>query len=216
MEKFELYSKITEKLVVSGKNIIGINGIDTSGKTKFSEEYAGFLGSEGYQCVVIHIDDFHNPLEIRRSGDNEIDAYYDHAFNYVQLIQEILEPLQQHGCIDKDILCLNVDTDIYENTIHYKIDSDTVVLLEGVLLFRPPLLAYLDGRIFLHIDFDEMMKRARIRDIPKYGEAFMQKYINRYLPVQERYLKEYKPNINCDILIDNSDYEHPSIKQNGR
>lgn len=211
MMQLELYSMITEKLVINGKRIIGINGIDTAGKTKFSEDYARFLSSRGYQCVVIHMDDYHNPLVVRRSGNNEIDAYYDHAFNFAQLIREVLEPLKRHGHIEKDVLCLNVDTDTYENTISYKIDSDSVVLLEGVLLFRPPILEYLDGRIFLLIDFDEMMKRARLRDVPKYGEAFMQKYINRYLPVQERYLKEYRPDMNCDILIDNNDYEHPII-----
>lgn len=212
VRRLEVYSKITEKLVLNGKRIIGINGIDTSGKTGFTAAYARCLNHLGYHCAVIHMDDFHNPLEIRRSGKNEIDAYYDHAFNYEQLIRKVLEPLKQHGHIDKDVLCLNIDTDSYENTVHYKIDSDTIVLLEGVLLFRPPVSDYLDGRIFLHIDFDEMMRRAAVRDVPRYGEEFLQKYITKYIPIQKRYLEEFRPHINCDIVVDNNDYLYPKIK----
>lgn len=64
-------------------------------------------------------------------------------------------------------MCLNLDTDKYEKLIHYDMDADTVILIEGVLIFREPLLQYLDATVYLHIDFDEVLKRDRIRDVPK-------------------------------------------------
>jgi uridine kinase len=79
------------------------------------------------------------------------------------------------------------------------------------LLLRPPLSDYFDSKIFIHIDFDEMLKRAEKRDVPKYGIVFLQKYINKYIPVQKQYLQEHRPQINCDILIDNTDYLCPKI-----
>ncbi len=211
IHQLDVFAQITQRLIAKGSRIIGISGIDTSGKTRFSQSYARYLDHLGYKTAIIHLDDFHNPLIVRRSGDNEIDAYYEHAFNYAQLIREVLEPLKRQGNIDKDILCLNVDTDRYENTVHYEINSETVVLLEGVLLFRPPVLTYLEGKVFLEIDFTEMLKRARLRDVPKYGEAFMKKYTDKYIPVQKRYLDEYKPRFTCDLVVDNNDYLHPMI-----
>jgi phosphoglycolate phosphatase len=217
--RLDVFSHITEQLVKNGRRVIGINGIDASGKTTFTESYARYLNHIGYKTAVIHLDDYHNPLALRRgdqskSGGNpsdDIGAYYSYAFNYAQLIEEVLEPMMRHGSVDKDVLCLNLDTDQYENTVHYQIDSDTVVLIEGVLLFRPPISCYLQSKIFLQIGFGEMLRRARIRDVPKYGEAFMKKYTDKYIPVQKRYLKEYAPDKTCDILIDNSDFLYPKL-----
>jgi phosphoglycolate phosphatase len=128
---------------------------------------------------VIHIDDFHNTRAVRDSGN-----YYDTALNYQLLINEILEPLRRNGSIYKEIVCLDVDTDKFENVRYYKIDEDTVVLLEGFLLFRPPLLEYLDGKVYLHIDFDETLKRTAIRDVPKHGEWFIDLTKDLFIPTQ--------------------------------
>jgi uridine kinase len=83
--------------------------------------------------------------------------------------------------------------------------------MEGVLLFRPPVDEYLDGRIYLHISFEEVLERANMRDVPKHGEAFLKKYIDKYIPVQKRYIEEFKPREHSDIVIDNSDYRYPKI-----
>lgn len=207
----EIYRTITNELINSGNRILGINGVDCSGKTTFTANYAEYLTSIGVKNTIIHIDDYHNPRKMRSQGENEIDSYYENAFNYTQLIDEVFKPLRDIGSIDKSVLCLNLDTDKYENVLHYLIDSETVVLVEGVLLFRPPLIDYIDGKIFLHVSFDEVIKRATARDVPKYGESFLNKYKNKYIPIQTRYLSEFEPHTNCDIFIDNNDYENPKI-----
>ena len=61
-------------------------------------------------------------------------AYCNNAFNYKQIIDKILEPLRKTGNIDKDILCLNLDTGKYENNSHYQIDAEAIIIVEGVLL----------------------------------------------------------------------------------
>ena len=205
----EIFHKVIDELIDKEKRVIGINGVDTSGKTFFTNNLAQFLTAMNIKNEIINIDDFHNPLEIRRQGENEIDAYYGNAFNYNQVICEILKPLRDTGNVDKEVICLNLDTDKYENVKRYCVDKETVLLIEGVLLFRPPIAEYLDGKIFLHIDFDEVMRRAEIRDAPKYGAGFLDKYITKYIPIQKRYLREYQPEKNCDIFIDNNDYFNP-------
>jgi phosphoglycolate phosphatase len=211
MGRQQVFSEIADRLVKKGRRILGISGVDTSGKTEFTRSFARYLQAAGYACTVIHMDDFHNPLAVRRQGSDERDAYYTNAFNYSQLTEEVLIPLSETGRVDKDIVCLNLDTDRYENVRRFTADRDTVVLVEGVLLFRPPIAEYLNGRIWLHIGFDEMLKRARERDVPKYGETILQKYHDKYIPIQKRYLEEHQPDVNCDIFIDNSDYDHPKI-----
>jgi phosphoglycolate phosphatase len=211
VRRLRVFADIKRRLFHDDKRVIGISGIDTSGKTEFTDAFAHYLRSVGQKCLVIHMDDFHNPVALRRQGDNDIDAYYQNAFNYRQLIDEVLQPLRKDGFINKDVLCLNLDTDTYETVRHFEADGETVILMEGVLLFRPPVMDYLDGTVFLQISFDEMLRRARVRDVPKYGEAFLQKYIDKYIPVQKRYLEEYRPHERCDVFIDNGDYRNPKI-----
>ena len=65
----------------------------------------------------------------------------------------------------------------------------------------------------MHISFDQVIERAKKRDVPKYGEAFLQKYINKYIPIQERYLSEHYPVKTSDIVINNEDYLNPKIEE---
>ena len=213
INQIEVFYSINLKLLDTGKKIIGINGVDTSGKTYFTLNYSKFLNSLDIKTTILHIDDFHNPSKIRYNGENELDAYYNNAFNYSQVIEEILRPLKSNGSIDKSVICLNLDTDKYEDLIHYSIDKDTILLIEGVLLFREPLTKYIEGKVFLYISFEEVLNRARKRDVPKYGEAFLQKYINKYIPIQKHYLLENNPEKTSDIVINNEDYLNPQIIQ---
>lgn len=203
-----IFQDLPEKIRESKWRVIGISGVDASGKTEFANRCSRYLQTVGVKNAVVHIDDFHNPLAIRARGANEIDAYYDNAFNYKRLITELLMPMKS-GSVDKTITCLNIKTDKYDTPIHYRIDADTIVLLEGVLLFRPPLLEYIDGKIFLDITFDTVIERAIARDVPLHGMAIIDKYKHKYIPIQKRYLLEHNPKENCDILIDNNDYDHP-------
>lgn len=203
--------KVTEKIFQNPIKIVGINGIDTSGKTTFTNLYSKFLHSIGIKSTVIHIDDFHNQSEIRYCGNNEIEAYYNNAFNYGQLIDEVLQPLKNNGTLEKEIFCLDLDTNKYEKKVHISVDSSKILLVEGVLLFRPPLIDYFDAKIFLHIDFDEVIKRAEKRDVPKYGKNFLKKYIDKYIPIQKRYIDEWNPYQRADIVVNNNNYAQPEI-----
>lgn len=213
IKQIEIYHLLAQNIETENKRVVGINGVDTSGKSTFTNQFANFLISIGKEVEVLHIDDFHNPREIRLTGMDEIHAYYENAFHYKQVIEEILEPFQKEGSINKRVMCLNLDTDQYENEIQYKITPNTILLIEGVLLFRDPLNQYIDYKIYIHIGFDEVLRRAEIRDVPKYGVAFLEKYKNKYIPIQKMYLDEYDPFHKSDVVIHNEDYFCPYIVQ---
>jgi phosphoglycolate phosphatase len=46
--------------------VIGVNGVDTSGKTVFSENLCKYLNAKGKNAALLHMDDFHNPASIRK------------------------------------------------------------------------------------------------------------------------------------------------------
>ena len=72
--------------------IIGINGLDTSGKTEFSQCLTQFLTARGVENQILHIDDFHNPRAVRRNND-----YYGYAYDLQTVEQKILRPFRNNG-----------------------------------------------------------------------------------------------------------------------
>jgi uridine kinase len=166
-----------------------------------------YLKSKGYPTQAIHVDDFHNPKAIRYAGDDQAYNYFNKSFNINLIIEKLLSPLQKKRPVSLKIMTLNWETDKYENKREYAIKQDTIVILEGVFLFRKELAPYIDYKIFLDIPFDESKKRAIERD----PQAIVSKYNVKYLPAQVKYLQEYPPPLIADMIIDNANGECPKI-----
>lgn len=191
--------------------IVGINGVDTSGKSTFTKELARYIFKIGFKSHTISIDDFHNPSKIRNKEKNPVISYLNNAFDITKIENEIMKPLVTENKLDKELLLLNLETDEFINNKRYVIYKDTIVLFEGVLLYREPLNQYFDFRIFIDISFDEVLKRAVKRDLNLLGKNVIEKYNNKYIPIQKLYIEKYNPKILSDIIIDNNDYWNPKI-----
>ncbi|HWI53503.1 MAG TPA: hypothetical protein VNT01_15280 [Symbiobacteriaceae bacterium] len=204
-----LFHQIEERLGTA--RIVGINGVDTSGKTTFARELSAYLTSRGYSTALIHLDDFHNPRSIRMQGRTEIEAYIDHAFNLDLLCDALLEPLSNGKPVDTDLTLLDLDSDTFNQHRHYAIDDQTIVIVEGVLLYREPLDRYFDLKVYLDIGFDEVLRRAGERDVPLYGPAFLDRYRSKYIPIQQWYLTTHDPRGKSHLVIDNTDFRRPRV-----
>lgn len=207
IDQFLLYQKIV-KDIKSLRNpmLIGVNGVDTSGKTIFTNKLSDYLIRRGFSIELIHIDDFHNPREIR-GKDDSAQGYIDNAFDLPKL-SNLLKTLK-NGPTDIQMNLLDLDENTFTKKTHFITNDHTVMILEGVMLYRPPLNELFDYKIFLDISFDEVLRRAEIRDVPKYGEAFLQRYIDKYIPAQKMYLEKFSPKEQSDFVIDNNNPLHP-------
>jgi len=188
--------------------VIGINGVDASGKTTMASGLDAYLRRRGIPTALIHVDDFHNPRAVRTIDDSP-EGYIKHAFDVPRIHTLILDLKRAPGT--KTALLLDLDTDAYTNQKIFEVNGDTVIIVEGVLLYRPPLDELSDYRVFLDVTFDEALRRARERDVPKYGEAFLQRYIDRYIPAQKLYLSKNAPKERSQLVIDNNDVRKPII-----
>ena len=201
------YNSIDEDKI----DTIGVNGIDNSGKTTFAKSLSEYLDARGYESKVISIDNFHNPQDIRGKGENPVDAYYENAFDTERLIEEILEPIRNNQEVHKELEILNLKTDIYDLKKEYHVNRNDIVIIEGVLLYKEPLDRYIDYNIYLNINFDIMIKRARERDEERFDENVVKRYKEKYIPIQKKYIKEDNPKLKSDMIIDNNDFDKPKI-----
>ena len=214
MEPEALFSTIAYKLderPLPRARTVGINGVDTAGKTRFAQAFAAFLRAQGRDVALVHGDDFHNPRIVRRQGNDPVRGYIEHAFNLPLLERELLAPIRRGETFDKTLALIDLDADTPTAIRRYTVRRETLVLVEGVLLFRPPIDACFDLRIFLHVPFDEVLRRAAARDVPRYGDDYLERYTFRYIPAQKGYLETYRPAERSDFVIDNTDYANPRI-----
>jgi len=203
-----ILNDINRKKLKNKAFVIGINGIDGAGKTKFAESLEKFLISRNYKTQAIHLDDFHNPRALRYAGENQVENYYNRSFNISLIIEKLLAPLRRNSAFSTRLTVLDLPTDKYSIEKEYSFNHNTIVIFEGVFLFRKELSPYIDYKIFLDIPFEESLKRAGARD----SEEIFNKYESKYLPAQAKYLQEYPSRQVADMVIDNTDWEQPHIK----
>jgi uridine kinase len=209
----ELSDIITGHHRVAGRPfIVGITGVDTAGKTQMSRELARVLEKE-HKVQVIHVDHFHNEKSFRYNPElSEPEQYYRNSINFQRLVDEILDPLHKLGSINKTLVHLDLPTDTWTLQCSYVVTTDTIVIVEGVFLFRPEIQSYIDFFVYLHVPEAVIMERAHLRDVPRQGEDVLRKYERKYLPAQRDYIRKYRPYEHADVVVDNSDWQNPIIQ----
>jgi len=193
---------------------VGIDGVDASGKTTLANSLADYLKSQKIDVIRASIDGFHNPKSIRyKKGRNSPEGYYKDSFNNQAIIDNLLAPLGENGNLQykKAIFDFKTDSEVVLPVEAAK--KDSILIMDGVFLFRPEIVNYWDLKIFVEADFKITVSRATKRDGYYLGseQEILAKYNQRYVPGQQLYFQEAQPQEKADIIIENSDFENPVI-----
>ncbi|MCB2223451.1 MAG: uridine kinase [Actinobacteria bacterium] len=194
---------------------VGIDGPDAAGKTTLADGLAVMLSERGVVVVRASIDGFHRPAadRHRRAGRDPAASYYEDSFDYESLRHVLLGPLGPSG-----------DRVIRRRVFDYRIDSPvddppeevppgSVLVFDGVFLLRPETTACWDLSIYLKVQPEATVERARRRDRHLFGapDEIERRYRERYLPGQARYRAAAHPEERADVLVGNDDPEAPVI-----
>tara|TARA_Y100000310_G_C20698903_1_gene827849 strand:+ start:5902 stop:6462 length:561 start_codon:yes stop_codon:yes gene_type:complete len=166
--------------------VIGISGINAAGKTHFAKTLGRKLANEGKQVRVIGLDSFKLSEEARTTLDcYDPDTYLTKWFDFQSF---------------------------YDRVVDAKKSDVDVVLVEGLFLFKAPILEELNYKIYLQIGKDVAHSRITARDIPQEGtEMTERKWKERSMPAQEKFHNEHNPKDCADLVIDNTDFTNPKI-----
>jgi uridine kinase len=182
--------------------VVGIDGLGGAGKSTIVSSLKLKLQNQNYNCYVLHIDDFIHPKYIRYDeSKEEWYCYYNIQWRYDYLVKEILLPIKEGNRLDKQIELYDKERDTYIlETI--SIPQGSILLLEGIFLQRKELKNYLDFTVYLDVSQDVRLKRILLRDT-YIGELqdIRRKYERRYFPAEEKYISEYSPIENADLVL---------------
>lgn len=92
-------------------------------------------------------------------------------------------------------------------------EAGTPAVVDGVFAQREELRGLWDLTVYLHVEPEETLRRALVRDVEAMGsrEEVERRYATRYLPAQARYRAETDPARRADVTVDNTDPERPVI-----
>lgn len=194
---------------------VAIDGRSAAGKSTLADALALALIPSGLEVLRPSVDGFHHPRERRyRKGEFSAVGYYEDAYDYQAVIDCLLEPLSgEIFPVSCHQVAHNWRTDMPEAAPPISVDANSVLLFDGLFLFRRELDAYWDFRILLDIDFATSLSRAFSRDTGLLGEVHMvrKKYEERYEPAWLIYVNEEHPESKADAIVDNRDFMNPEI-----
>jgi uridine kinase len=193
---------------------VAIDGIDAAGKTVFANDLAPLVNGTGRSAIRASIDGFHRPRNERlRRGADSPEGYYLDSYDYDTLIRVLLKPLGAKGDLVHRTAVFDFRTEQTLDLTCQKAHQQSVLLFDGIFLFRPELNQYWDYRIFLDISFETCLERALTRDGHLFGseEMIRERYSSRYIPGQRVYLDKVKPYKIADLVIDNNDFLNPRV-----
>ena len=194
---------------------VGIDGRSAAGKSVLAIELSSAVRKRGFDVFRPSVDGFHHPRERRyQKGEYSPAGYYEDAYDYEAVIDHVLAPLSGNTF---PVLCRQVArdlrTDMPATAPPTSVGAESILLFEGLFLFRRELNDYWDFRILLDISADESLSRALDRDTGILGPADIvkRKYELRYEPAWQIYIREEQPESKANVIVYNRDFSHPVI-----
>lgn len=207
---FEFIFKSIQRLDISRPKLIGIDGIDGSGKSIFAADLTAFLKGKNLKVIHSSIDYFHNPRAERYSEDKpNYLSFFENSFNYDALKEILLDPVKhgsKNNCKTK-FFDHKVDAPVKSRSLSFC--SSSILVFDGIFNHRDEVYEYWDFSIFLDVTFVNAYKRMAARDgCPPNPEDSKNE---RYYKGQQVYFQRCNPQGKATLLIDNNDFESPYI-----
>ena len=187
--KYEQHRSINRSFVV------GINGIDCSGKTTFAKAMSKYFSYYNIVNNHLEIDTFNNPdieSETYRAfvsdswGEGDLNKYYKFIINYNDLIRAVSESKNKYP----------------------------LVILEGIFIYKPQLADLFDFKIYLDIDISLGRKRFAKRRRLKQDKRPFDIYDKIWMLSHIKYESEVHPKKKSDLVIDYNDESKPVLYRN--
>lgn len=193
---------------------VAIDGPDAAGKTTLADELAVVLLEGGREVIRASVDGFHRPrVERYRQGPDSPEGYYKDTFDYDALRTWLLDPLGPGGSREyrSAVYDFLADKPLVEPLA--RASERSVLLVDGVFLLRPELREAWDFTIFVSASLDETLRRAVSRDLELFGTAneVERRYRVRYIPGQELYSAQARPEEAADAIVLNEDPAAPAL-----
>ena len=194
---------------------VAIDGCSASGKTTLADELAGAVRERTRRAVVrVGIDYFKRAVALRTAFPRDSpESYYLDSWDNEAIRAELLVPLGPGGSRRYRTAMMDLPAQVPADGPVQVAADDAVLLADGCFLQRPELAAHWDLRVWVDVDFADVLRRGIARDQAWMGTAAETeaRYRTKYIPGERRYVAEARPAEHADVVVDNRDFANPSL-----
>lgn len=198
----------------AGRTLVGIDGLDGSGKATFADDIAAMVAECGGSAIRISLSRYLNPQSVRYAqGRTSPRGFYEDSYDYGRFHDEVLEPLGREGSGRYRTAAYDLAAEAPVTSPWLVAPDDAVVVIDGLFLHRKEFMTagrkVWDYSVWLEVPFDEAYRRLHERegcssaDPHDPGNA-------RYYEGQLLYQRECQPQARADLVIENTG-PHTSI-----
>ncbi len=182
--------------------LVGISGIDASGKGFITEKIAQRLREAGWRVATINADDWLNLPEVCMSRSKPGEHFYEHAMRSDEMFDQLIMPLKENRAVSFVADCADAKGNRRKHSYQFrKID---IVLLEGIFLFKPAYRRHFDLTAWVDCSFATALKRAIARCQEGLPPAeTIRAFSTIYFPAQRIHFARDNPQGTADFIIRN-------------
>ncbi len=182
--------------------LVGISGIDASGKGFITEKIAQRLQEAGWRVAIINADDWLNLPEICLNRRSPGEHFYEHAMRFDKMFDQLIMPLKENRAVSFVADCADAKGNRRKHSYEFrKID---IVLLEGIFLFKPAYRHHFDLTVWVDCSFATGLKRAIARCQEGLPPAeTIRAFSTIYFPAQRIHFARDNPQGAADFIIQN-------------
>ena len=201
----EAIARKRDPVVPNRAVLVGISGIDASGKGFVTAKLADALRAKLLNVAVISADDWLNLPHVSINRDNYAEHFYKHAIRFDEMFERLIVPLKYHREINITVDCADAKATAYRER-RYDFRNIDIVLLEGIFLFKRGYRRQFDLSVWIDCSFECALERAIERGqegLPptETSEAFE----TIYFPAQRIHLARDEPREAADCIVTNDE-----------
>lgn len=184
--------------------VIGISGIDGSGKSFLSEKIRDELIKKGYSVHLEKLDAWLNLPSIRFSDKNPAETFYKNGFRFDELKKKVLLPYIKNKKVSFEMDYLEETWDKYKKK-KVNIEKVDIFILEGIFIFKEDIVRFLNYKIWIECPFDIALDRAIHRNQEGMNkDELIKEYNNRFFAAQSIHFEIDNPKEKADLVYMNS------------
>jgi uridine kinase len=185
--------------------LVGISGIDASGKGFVSVKVADALRAESLNVALISADDWLNLPHVCVNPGNYAEHFYEHAIRFDEMFKSLILPLgKERGLVLTADIADAIATSYRKHT--YEFADIDIVLLEGIFIFKPAYRKQFDLRVWIDCSFECALERAITRGQEGLLPAeTIEAFETIYFPAQRIHLARDKPRDAAHVSFTNDE-----------
>jgi uridine kinase len=183
--------------------LVGISGIDASGKGFVTAQLAERLRALNWNVVAVSADDRLNLPDVCINRDDPAEHFYKHALRFDEMFERLASPLKQSRHVDLVADCGGAKASVHHKQ-RYSFCEIDIVLLEGIFLFKSAYRHQFDLAVWIDCSFETALQRAITRGQEGLPPAETKKAFETiYFPAQRIHLARDHPREAADIVFPN-------------